>query len=182
MDISRPDDGIWQTYVSQEDVANPFCINEPGTEEVIGQSVLSATFPERIQNVLCTFLSEGFEGQGAPVGGSGSMGVSFWNDIGSQIVQVRTKWAGTPPAACDPGNTCAFESGVFSQDDGQAADTPVNCLIDDLEDCAFDECSAGNCFNGVLSTNVSPLVKAACLDFQCPVNLIKNPSFEEDVD
>jgi hypothetical protein len=189
MDISRPDD--WQIYVSQEDVTNPFCINEPGTEEVIGQSFLSATFPERIQNVLCTFLTEGFEDQGAPIGGSGSMGVSFWNDVGSPNVQVRTKWAGTldeswketaqipiPPPACARGDMCTVGDAVFNQENGgdvtAATTAAANCDNADLEECTFEECSAENCLNGDIKIDLTPLVHATCdaaivAGFACPV-------------
>jgi hypothetical protein len=68
---------------------------------------------------------------------------------------------------CDPGNTCAFENGVFNTVDGQSADTPVNCLVADLDACYF-EYSSDN-FNGALKTELSAPVQAACATFDCPV-------------
>jgi hypothetical protein len=137
------------------------------------------TFPEIIQNALCGFLTEGFEGLGAPVVGSGSMGVSFWNVEESQVVQVRTKWAEkldeiwketaqipTPPPACAPGDMCMVGDAVFNQENGEVATAPANCDNADLPTCTTT-CS-DHCLDGQLKTDPSPLIQASCADFICP--------------
>jgi hypothetical protein len=67
---------------------------------------------------------------------------------------------------CVKGNTCKVGMEVFNTVDGQIADTPVHCLITDLDPCSF-ECSSDNCFNGALKTDLSALVIAACATFDC---------------
>lgn len=91
--LSKPADGLWQSYVPAENVGDSLCSGGGGAEG-IGGSNLRKTWPERLQNTLCSFIGEGFQGHGGPVGGRQIMCPSYFAQAGQDGISIRIKWSG----------------------------------------------------------------------------------------
>jgi hypothetical protein len=108
---SKPADGVWETYVSEDAVANNnLCYHCTSNLCEEGESwvSLSLTWPERIQEAICKFVGKGFQRRLGgiliiksltltllgPVAGRHLMGVSYWRKPNSEEVKIRIHWNG----------------------------------------------------------------------------------------
>jgi hypothetical protein len=87
------DDNNKPIVIRGDGTCNLFKNGNPGgdrSEGVAGTST-SKIWPERLQNVFCLFLKEGFTGHGGPLATRTRFCPSFW--INEKSISIRIKWS-----------------------------------------------------------------------------------------